>query len=884
MPIAAGQQLLHYRVLAKIGEGGMGEVWKALDQDLGREVAIKVVPDVFSGDADRLARFEREARLLASLNHPGIAAVYGLHEGDGLRFLAMELVEGEDLAVRLARGPVPVDEGLAIARDVGEALSAAHDAGVVHRDLKPGNVMLTADGKVKVLDFGLAKALAGDPGSGSATSASLAPTVTSGGTHAGMILGTAAYMSPEQARGRPVDRRADTWALGCLLYETLTGERAFVGETVTDTLAAVVRADPDWDALPPRTPAAVRRLLQRVLEKDPARRLRDAGDVRLEIEEALAGTSASDAAASPAAGARGRRWLWALAGALVTAAVAFGVGTALRQAPAGQGPSVRFEVIAATEQTPVDPWSLNLSPDGRRVAWVVMDGTERAIWVRELDGLEARRLPDTDGARYPTFSPDGRSLAFYARGKVRRLDLGSRRAIDLCASSEGGGISWGHDGTIVFNDNWLSALSRVPAEGGPVEPATRLDPAYGEIGHWFPQLLPDGRHVLISRWRTSLNDMTVAIASLETGEIRDILPRASFARFVPPDRLLFTRAGAIHAAPFDPEALAVTGPPIAVADGVEQQWDNGLSTWTASENGTLAYLPGSLWVTGRSVVRITRGGEIQPLDIEPGPYVHAALSADGQQLAATQFHGGRVNVVIHDLARGVATAIPLDAMNAYPVWGPDSREILFDTAQKGPWDLHRFAIDGSQPPRPLLEDATDQIPLAWSSDGRWVVWNENYSSIQAMDLQSEGERHVVVAADPLGAALSPDGRWIAYAAELSGRTEILVRRFPDGTRDFRVSAEGGGFPLWGRDGREILYRRGDAVLAVAVGLSGDELTADRPRVLFREPSLLEADRHVWSYDRTTDTLVMIRRGDREISRDRFVVVLDWATAAMGGTD
>jgi serine/threonine-protein kinase len=852
----------------------MGQVWRALDQDLGREVAIKVVSDVFSDDADRLARLEREARLLASLSHPAIAAVYGLHEHEGTRFLAMELVEGEDLGVHLERGPLSIDDALEIARGISEALTAAHDASVIHRDLKPSNVMLTRDGKVKVLDFGLAKALADEPGSGSSASASLAPTMTSGGTRAGVILGSASYMSPEQARGKPVDRRADTWALGCLIYETLTGTRAFAGDTVTDTLAAVVRAEPDWSALPPGTPASIHRLLRRLLEKDPARRLRDAGDVGLELDDALAGTSTGEATSPSTAGPR-HGWAWALGGAALTALVALAAWTTLRPTPAGPGSPVRFEIVATTEDVPVSPWSLTLSPDGQRVAWVVDDGAERAIWLREMDGLEAERLPDTEGATYPAFSPDGRSIAFYAKGKIRRIDLGSRRAIDLCPSNEGAGISWGRDGTIVFNDNWLSALSRVSAEGGTVEAATGLDEAYGEIGHWFPQLLPDGEHVLISRWRTALNDMTIAVASLATGEIRELVPRASYARFVAPDRLLFTRAGAIHAVRFDPDTREVSGDPVLVVDGVEQQWDNGLSTWTASDEGTLAYLPGSLWVTRRAIVRVDREGAIEPLDIEPGPYVHAAISPDGSRLATTEFRGGRVNVVIHDLSRGVTTPVPLDAMNAYPVWGPDSREILFDTAQKGPWDVHRFEVDGSLPPQGVLEDATDQIPWDWSTDGRYVVWDENYSSLHAMDLHDEREPTVVATAGTQGASLSPDARWIAYATEIAGRNEVLVRRFPDGERDVRVSAEGGSYPLWGRDGREILYRRGDAVIAAGVSVSGDTLTVDRPRILFRERSLLEAGRHLWSYDRTTDTFVVVQRGDREISRDRFVVVLDW---------
>ena len=877
MAIESGQQLLHYRLIEKIGEGGMGMVWKAVDTDLGREVAIKFLPEGFAGDADRLTRFEREARLLASLNHPCIAAIYGLHECDGTRFLAMELVQGEDLSVRMARGRLPVEDALEVAGQVCEAFVAAHDAGVVHRDLKPANVMLTPEGKVKVLDFGLAKALVGAPASGSGVSASLSPTMTSAGTQAGMILGTAAYMSPEQARGKPVDRRADIWALGCLLFEMLTGSAAFKGETVTDTLASVVRAEPDWESLPSQTSASVRRVLRRALEKDPTRRLRDAGDVRLEIDEGLAGSGESETiaegSASPASATRGR-WtsvLWALGGAVLAMIAAW---FWLAPPPAAPGVLARFEVVGATGETLIDPWSLAISPDGRRIAWIVIEGAHRAIHLREIDGLETLRLPDTDGANRVAFSPDGQSIAFFANNKLRRFDLGGRHAIDLCEANEGAGISWSSDGTIVFNDGWISSLSLVSAEGGEPAPATHLDEADGEIGHWFPDVLPDGRHVLISRWRTALNDMTVAVASLDTGEIRDLVPRASFARFVPPNRLLFTRAGAIYVVPFDPDSLEISGSPAVVVDGIEQTWDNGGSTWAVSGNGALAYLSGGLWSTRRTISRVSRQGVAEPLDIEPGAYLHVAMSPDGKRLATTRFENGETNVWIRDLSRGIDTRLPLDATNGYPLWNPDGSEIVFDTALKGPWDIYRFKVDGTAKPEVVVEGIPDQVPLAWSPDGRFLVWQESYSETRAMDLL--GDRtpmNLLPQSD--GVSISPDSRWIAFDTEISGQTEVLVRGFPDGTLDYRVSIDGGRYPLWSRDGRELFFRRGDAVLAASMRITGDELIAERPRELFRGSFIAQADRLGWSYDPTTDELIMIGKGDHEISRDRFVVVTDW---------
>jgi len=856
----------------------MGQVWKATDPDLGRDVAIKLLPEAFAADAERLARFEREARLLATLDHPNIASIYGLHDAEGARFLAMELVVGEDLSQRLARGPLPMDDALETAAQICQALEAANDAGVVHRDLKPANVMLTADGKVKVLDFGLAKALIGDPASGSSASMSMSPTMTSAGTQAGMILGTAAYMSPEQARGKPVDRRADIWALGCVTYEMLCGKAPFSGETITDTLAAVVRAEPDWDALPADTPNVIRKALRRALQKDPAKRLRDAGDLRLEIEEALAGES--DDTAEPTAAPRSpvHGILWAIGGALIMMAAMFAFRGDSNSAAVDNTTATRFEVIAAPGQTQIDNWSLRISPDGNRVAWVVIDGARRSIHLRGLDSLEIQELPDTEAAKYPTFSPDSRSLAFFAGGKLRRLDIGSRRAIDLCDALDGAGITWVDDDTIYFNDAWIGALKKISADGGTSEVATTLDREYGEIGHWFPQALPGGKQILISRWRTSLNDMTVAVVDLDSGEIRDLIQRASHARFVPPASLLFTQAGAIQVVDFDPKSLQVSGDPRLLVDGVKQQWDNGYSPWSVSTNGTLVYQDGSLWSTKRSIVSVDHDGNVTPLDVEPAAYVHAAITPDGRRLAATRFDNGRANVVVFDLERGVNTPMPMDGVNAYPVWNPSGEELVFDTSLKGPWDIYRYSVEGGGKPTLLVEGIPDQTPLAWTPDGRSVVWKGRDDTIYVTDVVAGGEPDVLkdIGADDL--SISPDGEWCVYRDGIAGRTEVMLRRFPDGQRVYRVSKDGGGYPLWGRDGREVLFRRGDAVISASFRAENGEPVIGRPKVLFRSDELLPMARNSWSYDRVHDRMIMIQRGDREVNLKAFVVLQNWQAA------
>jgi serine/threonine-protein kinase len=513
----------------------------------------------------------------------------------------------------------------------------------------------------------------------------------------------------------------------------------------------------------------------------------------------------------------------------------------------------------------------------------VTDGLSQSLVLREIDSTEIIAVPDSDGAARPAFSPDGNSIAFYAQEKLRRFDLGGRRSIDLCDAIDGAGISWREDDTIIYNSGWISGLQRVSATGGTPEAVTQLDERDGEIGHWFPDALPGGRSVLVTRWRTGLDDIAVAVASLETGESRDLIPRASFARYLPSGHIAFSRSGAMYVVPFDLDRLEITGDAVEVLNDVEQQWANGSSTWAVSDSGVLAFLTGGLWSTHRQIVRVGRDGSVAPLPVEPAAYLSAMLSPQGDKLAMTVFENGKTNVVIRDLSRGTDVQLPSDDVNTWPVWSPEGDEIVFNSARNGPWDIYRFAVDGGTRPEPLVEETPDQIPLAWSADGRFIVWQENYVEIRAIDFGAEGGFRTIDLGGgaPQGLSISPDSKWVAYDAWVSDRNEVFVRGFPDGQRAYQVSVGGGGFPLWSADGRSVLYRGGDAVFAVPVRIETGEVIVGRPEELFRGDFLRDNDPHEWSYDSRTDSLIMIQNGENEISRDRFVVIVDWFDEVAG---
>ncbi len=563
MALTPGTRLGPYEILCAIGAGGMGEVYQAHDTKLGRDVAVKVLPEVFAHDADRLSRFQREAKMLASLNHPNIATIHGLEQSGGTSYLVMELVSGETLAERVKAGPLGIEQALKIAVQIADALEAAHEKSIIHRDLKPANVKVTPEGKVKVLDFGLAKAFAGDAANEDIGNS---PTLSAAATMQGTILGTAAYMSPEQARGKSVDKRTDIWAFGCVLYELLTGMRAFEGETTTEILAAVLRGEPDWQALPETTPLSIRALLRRCLQKEMNKRARDAGDARIEIEEALAAPFTAElSTAAPTKGfhALGPRALILGLGALSLAAAVAGVAV-WNLKPSPPQPVTRTVITLPPGQqlASVDFGApVVVSPDGTHLAYVARQGSTQQLYLRSMNSFDARPIPSTDGAESPFFSPDGQWLGFFAEGKLRKVSLSGGAALTLCSAPADRGASWGPDDTIIFAPSFSSGLFRVSAAGGTPKPLTTPEHKNGEISHRWPEILPGGKAVLFTIWAgTGVDDLRIGVLSLETGERRVLVEGGTYARYVPPGYMVYARAGGLLAVPFDLKRLEVMVP------------------------------------------------------------------------------------------------------------------------------------------------------------------------------------------------------------------------------------------------------------------------------------------------------------------------------------
>jgi Tol biopolymer transport system component len=844
MSLLPGSRLGPYEVVALIGTGGMGEVYRARDGALNRDVAIKVLPESFASDAERLARFTREAQTLAALSHPNIAAIYGI-EGDGgasssgearSRALVMELVEGDDLSVLIARGALPLEDALPIANQIAAALEAAHELGIVHRDLKPANIKVKADGTVKVLDFGLAKAM--DPAGESGGNAANSPTLTAHATQMGMIIGTAAYMAPEQAKGKPVDRRADIWAFGVVLYEMLTGRQAFAGDSVTEILGAVVLTEPAWSGLPAATPARLRDLLLRCLQKDPRKRQRDIGDVKLELDAIAGGDASVKPAAAPIGSGGNRPSPIALAlGAVGIAVVGLAAGWTLHRGDgAAAPPAARFIVSAPDGVSPTGP---QLTPDGRTLVFIARN----QLYKRELNAFEATPMPGTEGAGTPMISPDGRWVAFFAGGKIKKVSLAGGDPVTVAeAAGNMPGAAWAPDDTILFSRSWATGFSSVPAAGGAVRQVTEPDRANGERGHWRPRPLPNG-HIIFTILTTGIgvNDARVGILDLKSSQYRTLFP-GSDAQYLQSGHLLYSHAGAWHIVPFDAATETTTGDPMTVLDdalGVSPDGGNSWASISVSDRGTLAYAPGPIYPKSE-LVWADRTGAMESLGLPPRTLVHASLSPDGRRIAATRMEGGTYELWIDDVGRKTEDRLDIKGSNSFAVWNPTSDGIAFVSTRKGEFDGYAVRADGTNE-QPLLTADFDEEPFGWTHDGRLVAkeWRPDGSTpLLLVDLAAGGKTKTLVANSVSGVlvALSSDDRWLLYSSMRSGRSEIYLQPMREDGTSVRVSNDGGDQPLWSPSGHEIYFRRDRDVVAVSFRDDGGRPVLGSEQTLFRLPS------------------------------------------------
>jgi len=851
-----GQFIAHFRITEMLGAGGMGEVYRATDSRLNREVALKIVPPALASDEQRMLRFEREAQLLAALNHPHIATIHGLEVAGPTRALVMELVEGPTLADRIAQGPLPVEEALQIARQIAEALEYAHERGIIHRDLKPANVKVTEDGKVKLLDFGLAKAMEDSP---AVQDISSSPTLSAVATKAGIILGTAAYMSPEQAKGKSVDRRADIWSFGVVLYEMLSGKSLYTGETAPETMAHVIMKEPEWSALPATTPARIRRLLERCLTKDPKRRLRDIGEARIAIEDYLAKpgedaatSSVAGVAAAPAAEPALRRALpWAgMALLALTTVLGFwrpwshGTGT-------GSGISVRLNSeLGAAGGLFTDYGAAEvLSPDGTRIVLAIQDPNgKQQLYLRALDQLQATPIAGTEGGRDPFFSPDDEWIGFFADGKLKKISVHGGAAITLCIAQSDRGGSWGEDGTIVFAPNDREGLSRVSSAGGTPEPLTQLDTAAGEITHRWPQILPGGKAVQFTA-SSSFNrfdDSTLQVQTLSSGAKKTVYRGGMYGRYVRSGHLVFTHEGTLIAMPFDLNRLEPSGQAVPVVEQVVTEPTTGGAQYSVSETGSLAYVQGRRSGRRVSIQWMGKDGKMQPLRSAPGDYLWMEISPDGKRLAVELDDGTRTDIWTYDWARDTMTRLTFGGLaNRHPIWTRDGNRITYASDEgNGAANIFWKRSGGAGDAQRLTDLKGQYFPGSWSPDGKVLAfWGSIPGSMTTWDLYTmtmEGDEKtgwkpgepklfLSTPAVEVSPEFSPDGRWMAYRSNESGTFEVYVRPFPGPGGKWQISSGGGGMPQWSRTSKELFYRSSNQqIMFVTYSATTDSFQAGKP--------------------------------------------------------
>ena len=850
----------------------MGEVYRATDTKLGRDVAIKVLPDSFANDHDRLARFTREAQVLASLNHPNIAAIYGVED----RALILELVEGPTLGERLVHGAIPLEDVLPIARQIAEGMEFAHERGIIHRDLKPANIKIREDGTVKLLDFGLAKAFSPDDRSGSAELMN-SPTLTGRATQPGVILGTAAYMAPEQAKGKAVDRRADIWAFGVVVYEMLTGKRGYQAEDVSETLAGVLTREVDWSALPLKTPARLHQLLLDCLTRDPKQRLRDVGEARRVLDQLISGLADSSATTTtsamlPAHVLVGRRSLpWVIAAVTSVGAIAF--ATLYFRHTNERRHEVRLQIVTPSALGFFGSNNqVTLSPDGRSIVYGAdtEDGKGYQLWLRPLDSEVAKPLPGTELPLQGTFwSPDGKWIGFFADRKLKRIDVATGTVQTLADAPEPRGGACSRGGTILFSPADNGILYRMPAAGGQPEPATQFRPH--NLTHRWPQFLPDGHHFLF--WIGGPPEVQgTYVGALDSNEYRRICVADGQAIFAPPDQLFFVRESVLYGQQFDPDTMKLSGEPIPVASDVSTSPYMGLR-FTASSQGTLAYRPDV--VVRRQMTWLDRSGKLLGTVGEPvDDLQNGELAPDGRTLALTIQRGtGRTSTSLMDMARGTVTPL----LNAGTLrWSPDGSKIAFGCAPRGLVDICWKVAGSSGPGETLYQTAEVKNLNDWSPDGKYLLYTaptpKTSRDVMAVPFTGNDRQPIPVAQTPAeerDGRFSPDGKWVAYASDETGQNEVFVRPFPGPGPAVRVSTAGGSLPFWRRDGKELYYRLRDELIAVSIKPSasgGLELGIPAPLFKANGSAVVQTDGHRFLFAITQN----------DVSTPPIKVIVNWA--------
>ena len=847
-----GRTISHYRILEKLGEGGMGEVWRATDTKLHREVALKILPERFAADRDRMARFTREAHVLASLNHPNIATIYGVEE----RALVIELVEGATLGGRMAQGAVALEEALPVLKQIAEALEYAHERGIVHRDLKPANIKITPEGRVKVLDFGLAKAISNEaPPADSASS----PTMTMRSTMAGVILGTAAYMAPEQAKGKMVDRRADIWAFGVITMGMLTGRQLYTGETVSEILAAVIRDQPDIERLPAGTPTPIRNLAKRCLDKDPQRRLRDIGEARIAIDEAMTGEPGAAEASMPAIRSRVVPWLVAV---LLAALIAVGALYWRATRPADHS-LVRLSVDLGPEAVEGQRITVAISSDARRVVFVARDRNGKELLAtRLLAQPKVTLLNGTEGASDPFLSPDGEWIGFFANDKMKKISAHGGAAVTLCDASSPRGASWYDD--VIIMARASQGLFRVPADGGTPEALTKPEEKTEKTHRW-PQVLPGGQAVLFTRssvvgWYENAN---IEVLSLSTGQRKVVQSGGYGGRYLPSGHLVYAHRGTLFTVPFDLAHLEVRGTPVPVLDDVAGIADRGAARFDFARNGTFVYLSGKSEVVLSPIVWLDSGGKTQPLLPAESRYFSPRFSPDGKRLALVS---SAYDIYNYDWVRGNLTQLTFASpSNSDPTWTPDGKHILFQS-RSSVYRIQLIRSDGAGAPQTLLESKTELRPFSFSPDGKRLALAqldlETRSDLWTLPLDTSDAAHpkpgkpelfLRTPAFETEPIFSPDGRWIAYTTDDSGSDEVFVRPFPKETGGkWPISTGGGLHPIWSRNGRELFYQTPDGrIMVTTCRVQGDSFVPDKPRI-WSSAGIVGSSSLAWGLDLAPD--------------------------------